>query len=556
MMFKEAVEPESDRQQFLKHHKKEMSELQKKTTQVACYGILLALMRRDPLHLFEQPVTAEGYFTVVQNPIDLCKIRENVLAGKYSTLVAFISDARLLCENALAYNAPASIYYKTAKEMHGALAVMQTRANEWMSTIKGSYSSFLQRQDVPERIPRLEGESNDSTDSVPADPFEELRKTWPEGVQMLENEESLRRIIASDFMRTKENETAFYGSLAIRRVAAAAEAALAPYSDSCGLYSVVAKRNHEEDEALRDHIDAKVAAIGFPQLKTVSTWREESVVRLVRKVQKLRLERKTTSENGCSRCDGTVVIDAERKTAALNSDILNPARPKKKADVDVSRVAPSRVILATGLASAKTCQRIVNRNQESGCDTVVDACVSVRGSKVHGMGLFADQPFSKGDVVAEYIGEYVVNPVADEREKIYGEQRIQDYQFRLDDKLVIDATTKGGWARYINHNCTPNCKTMIIPGKEPTPHLRRVIIVAQRSIDLNEELSYDYQFPLELDLRARIPCNCQSDQCRGFMNWDLPEKGSNNRALLVQKRGANMRDRIRRLGRPLKRDEV
>jgi Bromodomain/SET domain/PHD-finger len=559
MMFKEVVEPEPDRQQVLKHHKKEASELQKKTVQIACYGILLALMRRDPLHLFAQPVTAEGYSAVVQNPIDLGKIRENVLAGKYTTLGAFVSDARLLCENALAYNPPASIYFKTANEIDGVLAVMQTRASDWMATIKGAHASFLQRREVPKRNGGVEGEQEDSSESISGDAFEELRKTRPEDVQMLENGESLRRMIASDFMRTKENETAFYGSLAIRRVAAAAEASLAPYTDSGGLYSVVAKRQHYEDEVLRDHVDAKVAAIGFPQLKNVSNWREESVVRLVRKVQKLRLERKTTSENGCSRCDGTVVIDAERKTAALNSELINPVRPKKKGELDFPRVVPSRVILATGLASAKTCLRIVNRNQdgpESGYDDITDACVSVRGSKVHGMGLFADQPFSKGDVVAEYIGEYVVNPVADEREKVYGEQRIQDYQFRLDDKLVIDATTKGGPGRYINHNCTPNCKALIIPGKEPNPHLRRVMVVAQRSIDLNEEISYDYQFPLELDLSARIPCNCQSDACRGFMNWDLPEKGSNNRALLVQKRGANMRDRIRRLGRPLKRDEV
>jgi hypothetical protein len=35
----------------------------------------------------------------------------------------------------------------------------------------------------------------------------------------------------------------------------------------------------------------------------------------------------------------------------------------------------------------------------------------------------------------------------------------------------------------------------------------------------------------------------------------LPEKGSNNRVFRSQKRGANMRDRIRRLGRPLKSDK-
>jgi SET domain-containing protein len=233
------------------------------------------------------------------------------------------------------------------------------------------------------------------------------------------------------------------------------------------------------------------------------------------------------------------------------------------------------------------------RENDQGCsfDTVNDACVSVRGSRIHGMGLFADQPFKKGDVVAEYIGEYIVNPVADEREKIYRDHRIQDYQFRLNDKLVIDATMKGGHGRYINHNCTPNCFAKIIPHNLKLPSLyamsmgfndyqqqpnnvddkdnktngednssqhqllRRLVIIAQQDIDINEEITYDYQFPLELDLSARVPCNCLSEACRGFMNWDLPEKGANNRALLVQKRVANMRDRIRRLNRPLKRDE-
>jgi len=70
-----------------------------------------------------------------------------------------------------------------------------------------------------------------------------------------------------------------------------------------------------------------------------------------------------------------------------------------------------------------------------------------------------------------------------------------------------------------------------------------------------EELTYDYQFPLEVDTNERIPCNCGTELCRGFMNWDLPEKGAKNQVFRTQKRGANMRDRIRRLGRPLKGDK-
>eukprot|EP00536_Pseudo-nitzschia_multiseries_P016732 jgi/Psemu1/247729/estExt_Genewise1.C_12130009 len=187
------------------------------------------------------------------------------------------------------------------------------------------------------------------------------------------------------------------------------------------------------------------------------------------------------------------------------------------------------------------------------------------------MGLFADQALQKGDVVAEYVGEYVSPAVTDAREKEYQKERIQDYQFRIDSQLVIDATKRGGHGRYANHNCDPNCVTKIIPFKlgndsekdgETTGKtrgngniLKRVVIVALRDIEPMEELTYDYQFPLEVDLNERIPCNCNSELCRGFMNWDLPEKGARNQVFRTQKRGANMRDRIRRLGRPLKGDK-
>jgi histone-lysine N-methyltransferase SETD1 len=179
--------------------------------------------------------------------------------------------------------------------------------------------------------------------------------------------------------------------------------------------------------------------------------------------------------------------------------------------------------------------------------------------------------------VAEYVGEYVSPAVTDAREKIYQCERIQDYQFRIDSQLVIDATKRGGHGRYANHNCDPNCATKIIPFEMPSKDgkdsslesaadseisrklpgggksiLKRVVIVALRDIEPMEELSYDYQFPLEVNMDERIPCNCGSEVCRGFMNWDLPEKGARNQVFRTQKRGANMRDRIRRLGRPLK----
>jgi histone-lysine N-methyltransferase SETD1 len=80
--------------------------------------------------------------------------------------------------------------------------------------------------------------------------------------------------------------------------------------------------------------------------------------------------------------------------------------------------------------------------------------VSIRGSRIHGWGLFADQQFRKGDVVAEYIGEYVSDAIADLRENRYREQRIQDYQFRIDGGLVSDANVNSLVLTILSHNAS------------------------------------------------------------------------------------------------------
>jgi hypothetical protein len=555
---------EDDRQRLAEKYKQEADVLHKKCLTVACCGILLALMRRDPLLLFAEPVTAEGYSVIIKNPIDFGKIRTNVLGGKYATLGSFVSDCRLLCTNALAYNPPGSIYWKTAKELYDVLAVMQKRVSNWMGAVKDGHA-FAWRRAPRTRIggpPSKDGEEDASSDDFfVEDPFEELRKKWPEAVEMLETSDWLRTCISADFMRTKENETAYYGALAARRAAIAAEASLAPYPDTGGVYNTISRRSHVDDESLRRSVDDRVAEVTDPiELKDLPTWREESIVRVMRRAQSRRLEGLIGSINGCARCDG-MRVDQELKMA-MTAETVRWGRTRRKNN-EVPRVNPARVDLSSGLSSQNTRERIERLRQESAnqkdfsekSKAAGQVAVRVGGSRIHGWGLYADQHFKKGDVVAEYIGEYVSLAVTEAREKMYQEQRIQDYQFRLDDTLVIDATMRGGHGRYINHNCSPNCVAKMIPGSSPNEHLKRVIITAQRNIEPREELTYDYQFPLELDLDARIPCNCHSEHCRGFMNWDLPEKGSNNRVFRSQKRGANMRDRIRRLGRPLKSDK-
>jgi len=522
-----------ERQIVAKQHREEAEKLQKRCLSVACSGILLALIRRDPLLLFAQPVAAEGYSQVVRTPIDFGVIRKRVLKGSYHTLGAFMADARLLCENALIFNPPGSVYWKTAKELVDLLPILQKRGNKWMNAIKNVHSSAWRKSPKKRESdgPEL---TNDTADTGEGDPFKVLRKTWPEAAEMYENMDLLKKLLTADFARTKENETAFYGSLAVRRAAKAAEVCLAPYPDTGAIRSAIVKRSHLDDEDLRNEVDQKVSDIIDPvQLRDIASGREETIVRLMRHVQTRRLERRIGSDNGCARCDGMGVgLDQEMK-AVMNADV-RLGRQKKRGDVDV-RVAQARLDLTTGLASKATRDWIENRRAEgvaAAFESANDVCVSLRGSRIHGLGLYSEQSFEKGEVVAEYLGECITLPVAEAREKVYQAMRIQDYQFRLDDSQIIDATMKGGLGRYVNHNCNPNCVTKIM-GKPP---LRRVLILAQRDIEPREELTYDYQFPLELNLKARIPCNCQSEICRGFMNWDLPEKGANTGALRTQKR--------------------
>ena len=543
------------RQELQSRFKEEADELQKKCLGRACCGILFALMRRDPLRLFATPVTAEGYSTIVTNPIDFSMIREQVLEDKYSSLGAFASDCRLLCTNAFAYNPPGSIYWKCAKELHEVLAVMQKRAQQWMTAVKDAHATAWRRTRKEKETTGID--NGDAPDIEVDDPFGDLRKNWPDAVDVLDDAEWLRRQVEADFMRSRENEIAYYAALAVRRAAAGAEAAMTPYPDSGGMYNVVPRRSHIDDEGLRRSIDERVSGITHPvELKDLPGWREDSIMRILRRAQTRRLDGMSTTNVGCARCDGTPgEVKNQSKTSQLSR--LTKYRVKRNEQI---RIDPSRANLSTGMSSQTTRARLqgvlaelVNeKDLNTKAQVANQVAVTVRGSGIHGWGLYADQYFKKGDVVAEYIGEYVSLAVTEAREKMYREHRIQDYQFRVDDALVIDATMRGGHGRYINHNCNPNCVAKIIPGAPPNEHLKRVLIIAQRKIEPREELTYDYQFPLELDLNARIPCNCTSDLCRGFMNWDLPEKGSATQSFRTQKRGANMRDRIRRLGRPLK----
>jgi len=135
-------------------------------------------------------------------------------------------------------------------------------------------------------------------------------------------------------------------------------------------------------------------------------------------------------------------------------------------------------------------------------------------SRIHGWGVYAEELINMGDMIIEYRGEIIGNAVADKREQEYEKAKMDDYMFRIDSVTVCDATMLGNVARYINASCSPNCFTQIITAGEN----KRIVIYAKRDIHRGEELCYDYKFSYEDDQSKRIPCNCGSPMCRGFMN--------------------------------------
>lgn len=136
-------------------------------------------------------------------------------------------------------------------------------------------------------------------------------------------------------------------------------------------------------------------------------------------------------------------------------------------------------------------------------------------SAIHNWGLYALEPIAAKEMIIEYVGERIRQKVAEVREKRYLKSGIgSSYLFRVDDNTVIDASKKGGIARFINHCCDPSCTAKIIKvdGK------KRIVIYALRDISANEELTYDYKFEKETNPEERIPCLCGAPNCKGYLN--------------------------------------
>lgn len=145
-----------------------------------------------------------------------------------------------------------------------------------------------------------------------------------------------------------------------------------------------------------------------------------------------------------------------------------------------------------------------NRGQSELCE--------IRGSEIHGRGVYATSAIPAGEKIIEYVGELVDKDESGKRGVDQAElaERNGDaavYIFNVSKKYDIDGNFPWNTARLINHSCAPNC--------EAWQTGKRIYIHALRDIEDGEELTFDYGFDVEC--YEDHPCKCGSECCVGYI---------------------------------------
>ncbi len=137
----------------------------------------------------------------------------------------------------------------------------------------------------------------------------------------------------------------------------------------------------------------------------------------------------------------------------------------------------------------------------------------IRGSVIHGRGLYAAGFIPKDTWIIEYVGDKVDKDESERRSnelldksKSNGGARV--YTFVLNDEWDIDGDVEWNEARLMNHSCAPNVEAQVWDEKE-------IWFVALRDIQQGEELTFNYGFDLEN--WEEHPCRCGAVRCPGYI---------------------------------------
>ncbi|KAL3271157.1 hypothetical protein HHI36_021655 [Cryptolaemus montrouzieri] len=280
------------------------------------------------------------------------------------------------------------------------------------------------------------------------------------------------------------------------------------------LYEFLTKGIDKEDiQYMKTSYEAMLADDAMGYWLNDTHWVDHCVTDLFSNPKRKKKDDVRVHSTGCARTEGYYKITPHEKAkykyhhAKSHAVSLSPNAPVSKMQ-GLSREARSnqrRLLTAFG---TDTDSDLLKFNQLK----FRKKQLKFAKSAIHDWGLFAMEPIAADEMVIEYVGQMVRPSVADLRETKYESIGIgSSYLFRIDVETIIDATKCGNLARFINHSCSPNCYAKVITIESQ----KKIVIYSKQQIGVNEEITYDYKFPIEED---KIPCLCGAATCRGTLN--------------------------------------
>uniref|UniRef100_A0A8C8A246 Bromodomain containing 7 n=1 Tax=Oryzias sinensis TaxID=183150 RepID=A0A8C8A246_9TELE len=116
-----------------------MEEKEQTPLQEALNQLIRQLQRKDPSAFFSFPVTdliAPGYSSIIKRPMDFSTMKEKVKKGCFRSLDELKTDFKLMCDNAMIYNKPETIYHKAARKLlHSGMKIL---SQERLESLKQS----------------------------------------------------------------------------------------------------------------------------------------------------------------------------------------------------------------------------------------------------------------------------------------------------------------------------------------------------------------------------------------------------------------------------------
>jgi hypothetical protein len=135
-------------------------------------------------------------------------------------------------------------------------------------------------------------------------------------------------------------------------------------------------------------------------------------------------------------------------------------------------------------------------------------CRMVEEPTKGGHGIFAAQPFLRGEIICIWGGVVVDNETLASLSK-----KAREHSLQVTEEYFMVSVGSDEPPNYFNHSCNPNAG---LNGQ--------IVLVAMRDISRGEEITFDYAM-CDSSPYDEFVCLCRSDNCRGKItgnDWQNP----------------------------------